>query len=148
MFLDRADVARFFSFALLGDMILDTPKPVIAARFHKGLAKTLVAMVRKLADGGRFDTVALSGGCFQNAVLFEETAQRLEAEGLIERGARIRRTKWVELSCILCGEAVATLEGGTLLRPRSAKSVRVRRLSSEPWRKPRPPTRPRASSWR
>jgi hypothetical protein len=44
---------------------------------------------------------------------------------LIERGARIRRTKWVELSCLLCGEAVATLEGGTLLRPRTASSARV-----------------------
>ena len=44
---------------------------------------------------------------------------------LTERGARIRRTKWVELSCLLCGEAAATLEGGTLLRPRTASSVRV-----------------------
>jgi hypothetical protein len=44
---------------------------------------------------------------------------------LVERGARIRRTKWVELSCMLCGEAVATLEGGTLLRPRTANSARV-----------------------
>jgi len=44
---------------------------------------------------------------------------------LVERGARIRRTKWVELSCMLCGEAVATLEGGTLLRPRTATSARV-----------------------
>ena len=44
---------------------------------------------------------------------------------LIERGARIRRTKWVELSCMLCGESVATLEGGTLLRPRTANSARV-----------------------
>ena len=44
---------------------------------------------------------------------------------LIERGARIRRTKWVELSCMLCGEAVATLEGGTLLRPRTPQSARV-----------------------
>lgn len=44
---------------------------------------------------------------------------------LVERGARIRRTKWVELSCLLCGEAVAILEGGTLLRPRSETSVRV-----------------------
>ena len=43
---------------------------------------------------------------------------------LIERGARIRRTKWVELSCLLCGEAAATLEGGTL-RPKTASSVRV-----------------------
>src|SRR5438067_4265477 len=44
---------------------------------------------------------------------------------LVERGARIRRTKWVELSCLLCGEAVAMLEGGALLRPRTATSVRV-----------------------
>ena len=44
---------------------------------------------------------------------------------LVERGARIRRTKWVELSCLLCGESVATLEGGTLLRPRTANSARV-----------------------
>ncbi|MBV1700757.1 MAG: carbamoyltransferase HypF [Hyphomicrobiales bacterium] len=64
--------------ALLGDLILQTPVSVISARFHKGLAKTIVAMVRKLAgDPARFDTVALSGGCFQNAVLFEEVARRL-----------------------------------------------------------------------
>ncbi len=44
---------------------------------------------------------------------------------LVERGARIRRTKWVELSCMLCGEAAATLEAGTVLRPRNEKSVRV-----------------------
>lgn len=44
---------------------------------------------------------------------------------LIERGARIRRTKWVELSCMLCGEAVATLEAGKLIRPRTPESVRV-----------------------
>jgi hypothetical protein len=44
---------------------------------------------------------------------------------LVERGARIRRTKWVELSCMLCGEAAATLEAGTVLRPRNEKSVRM-----------------------
>jgi hypothetical protein len=44
---------------------------------------------------------------------------------LIERGARIRRTKWVELSCMLCGELVGTLEGGSVLRPRTESSVRV-----------------------
>ena len=44
---------------------------------------------------------------------------------LVERGARIRRTKWVELSCLLCGEAVATLEGGAVLRPRTSNSARV-----------------------
>jgi hydrogenase maturation protein HypF len=71
--------------AILGDLILNTPAPVMAARFHKGLAKAIVAMTRKLAgrdsaDGPRFTTVALSGGCFQNRILFEQVVDRLEAE--------------------------------------------------------------------
>jgi hydrogenase maturation protein HypF len=70
--------------ALLGDLVLETPSPVIAARFHRGLAKALLAMTQKLArrgseNGPRFDTVTLSGGCFQNAVLFGEVVRRLEA---------------------------------------------------------------------
>jgi hydrogenase maturation protein HypF len=69
--------------ALLGDLIVDTPAGVIAARFHKGLARALTAMALKLAerDDAAFDTVALSGGCFQNAVLLEETVRRLDAAG-------------------------------------------------------------------
>ena len=35
--------------AILGDLILNTPAPVMAARFHKGLAKAIAAMARKLA---------------------------------------------------------------------------------------------------
>jgi hydrogenase maturation protein HypF len=74
--------------ALLGDLILHTPAPLIAARFHRGLARVIVAMTMKLArrdsaDGPRFDTVALSGGCFQNATLAAEVAQRLRAESFI-----------------------------------------------------------------
>jgi len=71
--------------AMLGDLILKTPAPVMAARFHKGLAKVVAAMAVKLAArgeaGARFDTVALSGGCFQNRILFEQVVQRLELEG-------------------------------------------------------------------
>ena len=69
--------------ALLGDLILKTPGPVIAARFHKGLAKAIAAMVAKLAsaeDGIHFDTVALSGGCFQNRHLFEGVVRRLKGQ--------------------------------------------------------------------
>ena len=44
---------------------------------------------------------------------------------LSERGARVRRVKWVELSCLLCGESAATLEGGAILRPRTANSTQV-----------------------
>jgi len=71
--------------AILGDLILKTPAPIMAARFHKGLAKTIVGMARKLArrdraEGPRFTHVALSGGCFQNRILFEQVVRRLEAE--------------------------------------------------------------------
>ncbi len=74
--------------ALLGDLVLKTPAPLIATRFHKGLARIIVAMATKLAyrseDGGaRFDTVALSGGCFQNRVLFEEVTRGLEQANFI-----------------------------------------------------------------
>ena len=74
---------------LLGDLILKTPAPVMAARFHKGLAKAIVAMTKKLAGGEddagprRFTTVALSGGCFQNRILFEEVTRGSKREDFI-----------------------------------------------------------------
>jgi hydrogenase maturation protein HypF len=68
--------------ALLGDLILQTPAPVMAARFHKGLAKVIVQMIDKLS---RYEcgaepvrTVALSGGVFQNKILLEQVTQRLQ----------------------------------------------------------------------
>jgi hydrogenase maturation protein HypF len=70
--------------ALLGDLVLGTPTGVIAARFHRGLARAVTAMAVKLRgdeDEPGFDTVALSGGCFQNRVLFEESSQRLQRAG-------------------------------------------------------------------
>jgi hydrogenase maturation protein HypF len=69
--------------ALLGDLILETPKPVMSARFHKGLAKIIVTMIKKLTtqDEERWlHTVALSGGVFQNKVLFELVVTQLEKE--------------------------------------------------------------------
>lgn len=69
--------------AILGDLILQTPPAVIAARFHKGLARIIVAMVMQLSrrNGERlFDTVALSGGVFQNKILLEQVVQRLQQQ--------------------------------------------------------------------
>jgi hydrogenase maturation protein HypF len=73
---------------LLGDLVEKTPVPVMAARFHKGLARAVVAMTERLAhrddyNGPRFDTVALSGGCFHNRVLFEEVVRRLELNNFV-----------------------------------------------------------------
>lgn len=72
--------------ALLGDLVLDTPVGVMAARFHRGLANGIVRMVEKLAvQAGTEDapmrTVALSGGVFQNRILFERVLAGLEARG-------------------------------------------------------------------
>ena len=70
--------------ALLGDLVLDTPVPVMAARFHKGLAKAIVTMVDKLAhadEAAPLRTVALSGGVFQNRVLFERVGRLLRERG-------------------------------------------------------------------
>ncbi|MGI8555801.1 MAG: carbamoyltransferase HypF, partial [Pyrinomonadaceae bacterium] len=68
--------------ALLNDLILQTPASVMAARFHNGLAKIIVRMIEKLgshkADGAeKIKTVALSGGVWQNKILFEEVVGRL-----------------------------------------------------------------------
>jgi hydrogenase maturation protein HypF len=66
--------------ALLDDLLRRTPAEVMAARFHKGLAKAIVAMVLKLTqnENKRFiNTLALSGGVWQNQVLLEQVLQRL-----------------------------------------------------------------------
>ena len=72
--------------AILGDLILKTPTGVMAARLHRGLARVIAGMAIKLAKrdsetGPRFDTIALSGGCFHNRILLEEVLRRLEATG-------------------------------------------------------------------
>jgi hydrogenase maturation protein HypF len=82
LFIDPAPMWR----ELLGDLIARAPPAAIAARFHAGLAEALVAAARELAMGDprasrRFDTVALSGGCFQNAILFETVSCGLERAG-------------------------------------------------------------------
>lgn len=69
---------------LLGDLMQGVPAAVIAMRFHRGLALAMADMAMRLRgdpDRPRFDTVALSGGCFQNALLFETLARGLEQAG-------------------------------------------------------------------
>ncbi|QGN00164.1 carbamoyltransferase HypF [Methylocystis parvus] len=56
---------------------------LMAARFHKGLAEAVAELAARLRESHArlFDTVALSGGCFQNRILFEEIARRLRGAG-------------------------------------------------------------------
>jgi hydrogenase maturation protein HypF len=69
--------------ALLGDLYENTPAAVIAARFHKGLARAIVTLAGKaVLDGETRLTrrVVLSGGVMQNRWLAEELVRRFEAE--------------------------------------------------------------------
>jgi hydrogenase maturation protein HypF len=70
--------------SVLSDLLLNTSKGVMAARFHKGLAKAIVQMVEKLCtrnDEKWLCTVALSGGVFQNKILQELVYERLSEYG-------------------------------------------------------------------
>ena len=72
--------------ALLGDLVLRTPVGVMAARFHRGLAKVIVKMVERIAsriskEDEALPQVALTGGVFQNRILFEAVLRDLEARG-------------------------------------------------------------------
>ncbi len=70
--------------ALLGDLVEEAPPSIIAARFHKGLARAITMMADKVTRDGNARTttrVALSGGVFQNRWLTEEVTRRLEAIG-------------------------------------------------------------------
>ncbi|MCA0919384.1 carbamoyltransferase HypF [Pseudooceanicola nanhaiensis] len=60
--------------ALLADR---SPDPVRAARFHAGLARAFASRARALVESGAARAVALSGGCYQNALLLDLTARAL-----------------------------------------------------------------------
>ena len=68
--------------AMLGDLILKTPVGVMSARFHRGLANAIAAMTARITSDTGIDTVALTGGCFQNATLFSLVSARLKDRGL------------------------------------------------------------------
>ena len=71
--------------ALLEDLGRQTPVAQMALRFHYGLARAIrdmVARIRTMRWANSLNTVALSGGCFQNKLLLEEVVRLLEADGL------------------------------------------------------------------
>jgi hydrogenase maturation protein HypF len=65
--------------ALLADRVVPAVK---AARFHNGLATAVVDAVARLRGTTGFDTVALTGGVFQNKNLLEQVVGQLSPLGL------------------------------------------------------------------
>ena len=67
--------------AVVEDLEAGAPLPLVAARFHNGLAGATVAACQTLRDDSGLGTVALSGGVFQNMLLLERTVAGLERHG-------------------------------------------------------------------
>lgn len=74
---DPAPVLR----ALVTDLRRGTPAPVLAARFHRAVARAVVEICRRARKDTALAVVALSGGVFANALLEEECARLLSEDG-------------------------------------------------------------------
>ncbi|MEH2462438.1 carbamoyltransferase HypF [Nostoc sp.] len=68
--------------ALLDDLQQQIPEPVMAAKFHKGLANAIVEMVKHLCQENLINQVVLTGGVFQNCILLEQVTKRLQTLGI------------------------------------------------------------------
>jgi hydrogenase maturation protein HypF len=68
--------------ALCDDLAAGVGGDEIATRFHAGLVDALARLAQALSAAHGLDTVALSGGVFQNRTLFEALSRRLRAAGL------------------------------------------------------------------
>jgi hydrogenase maturation protein HypF len=63
--------------AILADLRRQHPTADISRRFHRGLAAVFVELAEKIREQNQLSRVCLSGGCFQNILLF-----RLMVDGL------------------------------------------------------------------
>lgn len=67
---------------LLDDLSSGIEPAIIAARFHRGLAISIVQMILRLSLQHPFRKVAVAGGVWQNRVLLEQVDHRLRDEGV------------------------------------------------------------------
>jgi len=62
----------------LDDFLAGTERSIVAARFHNTIAQLTAAISLKAAEMYHVDAICLSGGCFQNRLLYEKTLLLLE----------------------------------------------------------------------
>ena len=67
---------------LFQDLQQQIPVKIIAAKFHIGLAHAIVETVNTLRKQNSINHVALTGGVFQNRILFEQVSNRLQSLGI------------------------------------------------------------------
>ena len=67
--------------AVTGELTEGAPAPLIAARFHNGVAALIEEGCALARERHGLGAVALSGGVFQNLLLLSAAVGRLEARG-------------------------------------------------------------------
>ena len=67
--------------AVVEDLTAGQDRSVIAARFHNGVAQLITDCCLLLRERSGLNTVALSGGVFQNLLLLDAAVSRLEGKG-------------------------------------------------------------------
>lgn len=67
--------------SVINDIRNGVPAPIVSARFHNTLTAIIVHMCLLIAQGSGLKQVALSGGVFQNRILFRSAAAALRKEG-------------------------------------------------------------------
>jgi hydrogenase maturation protein HypF len=65
--------------SLLNDLATETPKYLIAARFHRGLSNILIKLSKQLIRQHGISKVVLTGGVFQNKTLLEAMIEGLQS---------------------------------------------------------------------
>jgi len=68
---------------ILGDLRMGKRKEEIASRFHRSLVEIMLEILKLLRQRTGVNTVALSGGVFQNALLLRSAIRRLKEEGFL-----------------------------------------------------------------
>lgn len=66
---------------ILNDLAVGTKQGVISARFHNGLAELFLDLSLSLRQSTGIDTVALSGGVWQNRTLLTKTVHLFRKNG-------------------------------------------------------------------
>ena len=103
---------------VLSEIDRGTDRAEIAAGFHEGLGRATAALAARLARRHGLDTVALSGGVFQNARLSDIVEDGLVAEGLT----------------VLVHELVPPNDGGISIGQAAVAALGTRRPDEEPER--------------
>lgn len=67
---------------ILADMERGTSVSEIAGRFHRTVAEMIIIVLKRLYDDTGLNRVSLSGGVFQNKLLFLLLRQRMVEQGL------------------------------------------------------------------